>query len=931
MKRFNYKIVPPIMVIILLVYFTIDVWAKQSGIVGYTSTSGGGCQQSGCHGSSASSATSVTLTSGSLSVNPGSTNSYTIRVSNSNSSQTKAGINIAVKTTNTGSTNAGSLSPESGSGLQNISNELAHSSPKNLASGNADFSFTWTAPSTPGKYYLRAAGNAVDGNGGSSGDQWNWMSVQEIIVKGITLTEPTGTNLSYCVGSQVAIKWTQTGVSNVKIELSTNGGASWTTTIEPSIDAASGLYNWTIPASVQPGNQLKIRVSDASNSDLNSEMSSNFSLGGSFAIIGQPQSKEICAGNNHNLKVSVSGVGMKFQWYRNNTIITGATDSTYSITNANSDKAGSYKVVVSSSCQADVTSELATITVLPAPIITTQPKSVNVCSGTSATFNLEASGDNITYQWYFNTKKITDATSKQFIINAVVAADGGSYYCELTSPCGVLKSNNVDLSVNIQPEILSQPANVTICENGKATFTVEATGLENIYDWYFNGEKLNVPVNKTLTIDNVKAVNAGAYYCIITNPCGEPQTSTSATLSVNLAPVIKIQPQNKSVTVGDKVELSVSAENGTLSYQWKKNNANIDNAKSAKFEIAVSKKEDAGDYECVVTNGCGSVNSTKVKLNVDDPVAGASIRFTSAAIDLGKIFTDDASDSTFSNFITNNGNAELVISNIKVTGANAELFTVTIGKTTLQKGEATDLNVKFSSTVKGMKTAKIEFTTNTKEGLHTVDLLVNSVKLDVTPSTSTLDFANVEIGKSNTIEFKIANQGDEDITISSSEIGCSNKTEFEIISPSLPVEIKSKTEQIFKVSFNPTAESSFDCSVDFKIMNTDKSITLNVKGMGVVSSVEDNNLISNFNIYPNPVNDNVSMEFSSVESSQYILNIIDINGKILKEFSGNTSENSVRIDWDGTNQQGNKVPAGTYMAILRSGNSTKTLNITIIK
>lgn len=133
------------------------------------------------------------MTPGSSTVNAGATVSFTIQVAHS--SQQSAGVNIAVKTGENSETDAGTLTPAAGSGLKSVGGELTHATPKSMSGGNASFSFTWTAPSTPGTYYLRAIGNAVNMNGQSNGDSWNWMTPIAITVTEPTSVEPTLTSI----------------------------------------------------------------------------------------------------------------------------------------------------------------------------------------------------------------------------------------------------------------------------------------------------------------------------------------------------------------------------------------------------------------------------------------------------------------------------------------------------------------------------------------------------------------------------------------------------------------------------------------------------------------------------------------------------------------------------------------------------------------
>ena len=61
-------------------------------------------------------------------------------------------------------------------------------------------------------------------------------------------------------------------------------------------------------------------------------------------------------------------------------------------------------------------------------------------------------------------------------------------------------------------------------------------------------------------------------------------TSNQKTLTVNLAPTITNQPQDKTVTIGKTAKFTVTAT-GTkiLKYQWMKNGANIAGATKSSY------------------------------------------------------------------------------------------------------------------------------------------------------------------------------------------------------------------------------------------------------------------------------------------------------------------------------------------------------------
>jgi hypothetical protein len=119
----------------------------------------------------------------------------------------------------------------------------------------------------------------------------------------------------------------------------------------------------------------------------------------------QPTSVAICAPNFATLTVTATGTNPIYKWFNNGAEITGATSNIYTTTTS-----GNYYAVVSNACTS-ITSALASVTNNTAAAIVTQPAAITTCAGTSASFSINATGTNITYQWYGPSGIITGATS----------------------------------------------------------------------------------------------------------------------------------------------------------------------------------------------------------------------------------------------------------------------------------------------------------------------------------------------------------------------------------------------------------------------------------------------------------------------------------------------------------------------------------------
>jgi hypothetical protein len=146
---------------------TNRVDAFSSGILGYSgnpgTNSGNICTI--CHSSGTLPTVSLT---GPTDVAPGSTNSYTLVISGGQ--QSAGGLDV--------SATAGTLMVND-AGTQLLGAEITHVAPR-LVNGSREvvFTFAWQAPVLPGNTILYAAGNSVDFQGGTNGDNAAATSLQ---------------------------------------------------------------------------------------------------------------------------------------------------------------------------------------------------------------------------------------------------------------------------------------------------------------------------------------------------------------------------------------------------------------------------------------------------------------------------------------------------------------------------------------------------------------------------------------------------------------------------------------------------------------------------------------------------------------------------------------------------------------------------------
>ncbi|MBL8762046.1 MAG: S8 family serine peptidase, partial [Phycisphaerae bacterium] len=138
----------------------------------------------------------------------------------------------------------------------------------------------------------------------------------------------------------------------------------------------------------------------------------------------------------------------------------------------------------------------------------------------------------------------------------------------------------------------------------------------------------------TVTIKGT-AINQGpsGYALVVT---GDVSTCTS--------PSISDQPDPLTVTDNQSALFSVTASGTSIGYQWKKDGVDIGGANSNSYSIASTDLSDSGSYSVVISNSCGSLESSPAlltvnpcpsDLNADGFVNGDDYDLFSSAFDAG--------------------------------------------------------------------------------------------------------------------------------------------------------------------------------------------------------------------------------------------------------------------------------------------------------
>jgi YD repeat-containing protein len=203
-------------------------------------------------------------------------------------------------------------------------------------------------------------------------------------------------------------------------------------------------------------------------------------------ITTQPQPMRINPSGTATMTVAAD-LPVTYQWYAGqtgdiNNPVVGQTTATLSVQPA---VPTFYWARVKGSCDITRDSEAAEVTICEPPAIIAEPNAMNAARNTPVTFNVGATGTELTYQWYKGLKGDTSTplagkTTAQPSISTATTMD---VWARVSGACGSVDSRAVKFSV--PPLITTQPtAGETVMPNSIRTVTTAATGTELSYQWY---------------------------------------------------------------------------------------------------------------------------------------------------------------------------------------------------------------------------------------------------------------------------------------------------------------------------------------------------------------------------------------------------------------------------------------------------------------
>ena len=455
-------------------------------------------------------------------------------------------------------------------------------------------------------------------------------------------------NAVACSGGNTLFTVTATGTA-LTYQWQVNPGTGWVNTTDGALYSGSTTATLSITGALAAMNGYTYRV--VINGACTPAVTSNIvtlTIGINPTISSQPANQTVCVGSNASFSVTASGSGLTYQWQQkigagaftnlvdggiysgsltNNLILTGVTAAMTGYT---------YKCIITSSCGGNVTSAVATLTVVAA-FTNTIAANQTICTGTLPA-QLTGTGGGTTYLWQSSTVSgVAGFVNASGVNNGVnytpTPGNTSTWYQRIESNAGCSNTSNV-VSITVNPTaiaISAQPTNQLTCTGGTVSYSVTATGPGTLsYQWYekvgagaflptTDGGIYSGSTTSTLTLTGVTAgMNGNTYEVkVFASGCtASSLTSGTATLTTNNNPVITVNnPATATICSGNNLNLSITANGIGLSYQWQQNsgagwnnlsnNATFGNVNGNQLTITgATTALNATQYQCIVTGTC---------------------------------------------------------------------------------------------------------------------------------------------------------------------------------------------------------------------------------------------------------------------------------------------------------------------------------------
>jgi hypothetical protein len=218
--------------------------------------------------------------------------------------------------------------------------------------------------------------------------------------------------------------------------------------------------------------------------------------------------------------VATGGGTLKYRWFKDGTLVPGATQAVLSVGSLKLENAGNYQAEVSNAAGA-VLSEPAQLSIEALFAVSVEvPKRVTLGQGVSllATVRGAKPGRSLTYKWFRGAGAsrvlLAGEAKPQLSINPVTSTDVGTYSVEVSDGVQQTAPGLATLTLSVVPELRASLASQTVPLGAKVAFAVAVkypSAKPLVYEWFRGTTKLTGVTGDVLRIASATSVDFATY------------------------------------------------------------------------------------------------------------------------------------------------------------------------------------------------------------------------------------------------------------------------------------------------------------------------------------------------------------------------------------------------------------------------------------
>lgn len=331
--------------------------------------------------------------------------------------------------------------------------------------------------------------------------------------------------------------------------------------------------------------------------------------------LNNPSKTALCSGDTETLTIASTNTAWTYQWFKDNTAITGATSSSYTINANNTGFEGDYQVEISAAGVCNERSNTVTITNADNFTITrVNPENIVVLPSQPQTLTVSTTAVSPKFQWFRDGAPVgTDSST-------LAITQEGSYHVEVTQNGGTCPGTKKisETTTTVTPEsfeitidytatytpcaedniVLEMTQISAIADDGSKTDVT--TTLKNAldYQWLKDGSNIGGATSSIISLTNVS--ENGSYLL----------NATIDTIPVGSNPLTVVLKSSENLTIsttstvfcnaGNDINLSTTTNLSGANFEWLKNGVSINNTTDMELTI-----NEPGSYRLVIDkNGC---------------------------------------------------------------------------------------------------------------------------------------------------------------------------------------------------------------------------------------------------------------------------------------------------------------------------------------